>query len=273
MNKLAITILLIASHLSHGQEYDFTSSVPADFEIQDGKATLTFKIAVLGWEETHKSVAILDSYFQVSLGSITPLDKVDLEVNADIIQAPYGYEGAGVMVDIYHKGQLISKEPLFLDGGGSIGPRVEMPEIIEIPDEEEIEEEIEIDMDVEITEETMVEDLLYEEPIEKPYGEVFSVVSEMPSYPEGQEALNQYIAENLKYPSQAKRMGIEGRVYVEFVVTKTGKVVDANVLKGIGARCDEEAVRIINSLKDFIPGKQQDEAVNVRMVHPITFKI
>ena len=104
-------------------------------------------------------------------------------------------------------------------------PKVQLPEIIEVPDEEEIEEEIEVELDVEVTEETVIEDIVFQDaPEEESVDEVFTIVEDQPEFPGGMSAFFKYVSDNMVYPSQARRMGIEGRVYVQFVVDKDGKV-------------------------------------------------
>jgi len=153
-------------------------------------------------------------------------------------------------------------------------PPVQLPEIIEVPDEEEIEEEIEVDLDVEVTEETVVEDIVFEEaPEEEEVDEIFTIVEDKPSYPGGDAAMYKYLGKNINYPSQARRMGIEGRVFVQFVVNKDGSISDVKSIKGIGAGCDEEAARVIASMKNWKPGKQRGRPVKVRMVLPVFFKL
>ena len=153
-------------------------------------------------------------------------------------------------------------------------PKIQQPQIIEIPDEEEIEEEIEIDLDVEITEETEVEEIVFEEePEEEVADQVFLVVEEQAAFPGGPKAWTKFLRKNLKYPRQATRMGIEGKVFVQFVVDKDGSITEVKAIKGIGAGCDEEAVRVISSSPKWKPGKQRGRAVKVRMVLPITFKL
>ncbi|MEQ9303095.1 MAG: energy transducer TonB, partial [Marinoscillum sp.] len=121
-------------------------------------------------------------------------------------------------------------------------PKIQLPEIIEVPDEEEIEEEIEVELDVEVTEETVIEDIVFEEaPAEEEVEEVFTIVEDQPEFPGGMAAFYKYVGDNMDYPSQARRMGIEGRVYVQFVVDKAGNVTEVKAVKGIGAGCDEEA--------------------------------
>ena len=153
-------------------------------------------------------------------------------------------------------------------------PVIQQPEIIEVPDEEEIEEEIEIEIDVEITEETVIEEIVFEEaPEEEEVDEIFTIVEDQPTPPGGMAAFYKYVGTTLRYPAQARRMGIEGKVFVQFVVDKDGTLTDVQAIKGIGAGCDEEAVRVISKAKKWSPGKQRGRPVKVRMILPITFKL
>ncbi len=103
--------------------------------------------------------------------------------------------------------------------------------------------------------------------------EPFAFVEQMPSYKGGNDELLGFFAKNIRYPEIAKRAGIEGKVMVEFVVDKQGKVRNARVLKGIGAGCDEEALRVTGMMKNWIPGRQSGKPVNVKMVIPIHFRL
>lgn len=153
-------------------------------------------------------------------------------------------------------------------------PKVQQPEIIEVPDEEEIEEEIEVDLDVEITEETVIEDVVFEEaPEEEEAEEIFTIVEDQPTPVGGMAAFYKYVSDNLKYPAQARRMGIEGKVFVQFVVDKDGTLTEVQAVKGIGAGCDEEAVKVIQNAPKWTAGKQRGRPVKVRMILPITFKL
>ena len=153
-------------------------------------------------------------------------------------------------------------------------PKKIQPEIIEVPDEEEIEEDIEIDLDVEMTEETVIEEIAFEEePEEEEVEEIFTIVEDQPQPIGGMAAFYQYVNKNLKYPAQARRMGIEGKVFVQFVVDKDGSITDVKAVKGIGAGCDEAAVKVIQGAPKWKPGKQRGRPVKVRMILPITFKL
>ena len=153
-------------------------------------------------------------------------------------------------------------------------PKIQQPEIIEVPDEEEIEEEIEIDLDVEVTEETVIEAVVFEEaPEEEVADEIFTVVEQQPTPDGGMAAFYKYVSKNLKYPAQARRMGIEGKVFVQFIVDKDGSITSVQSVKGIGAGCDQEAARVIRGAPKWKPGKQRGRPVKVRMILPITFKL
>jgi TonB family protein len=104
-------------------------------------------------------------------------------------------------------------------------------------------------------------------------GEVFNVVEVEPEFPGGMEALIKYLSENIKYPEQAKKENIQGRVFVAFVVEKDGSVTDAKLLRGIGGGCDEEALRVVNAMPKWKPGMQRGVPVRVQYNIPISFKL
>lgn len=153
-------------------------------------------------------------------------------------------------------------------------PVVELPKIVEVPNEEEIKGEVESIIDVEIDESDIFEDPIFEEllPVEEP-DVIFDIVETDPSPVGGISVFYKHIAKHMKYPNQARRMGVEGKVYVQFVIDKSGKLTDVHAIKGIGAGCDEEAVRVIKNSPDWSPGKQRGRPVKVRMILPITFKL
>lgn len=100
----------------------------------------------------------------------------------------------------------------------------------------------------------------------------FLFVEEMPSPKDGKEGFMKFLAKNIRYPSPARRMNIQGRVYVEFIVSETGELSDIHVTKGIGGGCDEEAMRVIR-LSKWNAGKQRGRPVKVRMSQMIWFTI
>jgi TonB family protein len=101
--------------------------------------------------------------------------------------------------------------------------------------------------------------------------QVFFMVEEMPEFPGGEMALRQFIANNVDYPDDAQKGGIQGKVYVTFVVSKDGSVADAKIARGVNPSLDAEALRVVNSLPKWIPGKQRGEFVNVSYTVPINF--
>ena len=95
----------------------------------------------------------------------------------------------------------------------------------------------------------------------------------MPEFVGGAEAMVNYLTTNLKYPEKAKTGKIEGTVYVGFVVTKTGSVTDVKLKRGINELLDEEALRVVKAMPDWVPGEKEGVPVNVGMVLPIAFKL
>ena len=102
---------------------------------------------------------------------------------------------------------------------------------------------------------------------------VYKVVEVMPEYPGGIDALMKYLSENIKYPEIAKKESIQGRVFVNFVVEKSGKVNNVNIIRGIGGGCDEEAIRVISSMPDWKPGLENGKPVRVDYNIPIKFAL
>lgn len=101
----------------------------------------------------------------------------------------------------------------------------------------------------------------------------YFIVEEMPQFPGGQEALKNFIAENVKYPSNAEKNNIEGKVYISFVIDTDGTIVESKVVKGVENDLDQEALRVINSLPKWKPGYQKGIAVKVAYTIPISFKL
>jgi protein TonB len=145
-------------------------------------------------------------------------------------------------------------------------------EIVIVEDDEEIEE-------VEIEDTESDEDLEVIEEEEETTDEIFMVVEDMPRF-EGcsdetctQTKIMQFIAKKTKYPPIAKENNITGRVFVSFVVDKSGKVTNVKILRGVDKYLDAEAVRVVSSLPKFKPGKQRGKPVKVQYNVPISFKL
>jgi len=119
-----------------------------------------------------------------------------------------------------------------------------------------------VDDDVEIEEEEDVEEKIW-----------FNIIEDPAEFPGGDKALYNYISKNVNYPVIAQENGIQGKVYVKFVVNKQGKVSDGQVLRGVDTSLDKEALRVINSLPDFKPGKQRGKPVKVFYNAVINFQL
>ena len=102
---------------------------------------------------------------------------------------------------------------------------------------------------------------------------VFDVVEEMPQFPGGAPKLMEYLSQNIRYPKDAMEANKQGRVIVTFVVEKDGSISDAKVVKSVDPSLDEEALRVINTMPDWTPGKQNGEPVNTKYTVPITFRL
>ena len=100
-----------------------------------------------------------------------------------------------------------------------------------------------------------------------------NVSDEMPQFPKGDKELLKYFSDNIKYPAKAKQNTVQGTVYINFIVSRKGKVLFPYVVRGIGSGCDEEALRIIRNMPAWIPGKQKGKPVLVRYNLPVRFKI
>ncbi len=156
-------------------------------------------------------------------------------------------------------------------------PELKNVTIIEIEDVSEIEDELEISFDIEMTEnmsiDALPEALDIDEDEEEVSDEIFLIVEQQPSPKGGISTFYKYINSNLRYPSQAQRMGVQGRVFVQFVIEKDGSISQVEVIRGIDSSCNQEAIRVISGAPDWQPGKQRGKPVRVKMVIPISFKL
>jgi periplasmic protein TonB len=157
-------------------------------------------------------------------------------------------------------------------------PQLTQPQVVEVSNETEIEEEIKINMDIETHMDEQIAEVApiaapqIEEEKEDPH-QVFIVVEETAAPIGGMEKFYEFVREKLKYPAPAKRMDIEGKVFVQFIVEKDGSITDVQSIKGIGGGCDEEAVRVVTAAPKWKPAKQRGKPVRQRMILPITFKL
>ncbi len=159
-----------------------------------------------------------------------------------------------------------------------IEPEVEEPEqvieeLVVVEDDTEVEN---IDMNSEADENTrtntniITTEVVVEEEVEPI---AFAVVEDKPIFPGGDAALMKFIGDNTKYPEIAKENGIQGRVFIQFVIDKSGRVTRVQIAKGVDPYLDAEAKRVVAMLPNWSPGKQRGKAVPVTFVVPINFKL
>lgn len=152
------------------------------------------------------------------------------------------------------------------------------PKIIEVSNDELVKTEMKIDFNIEVNEQTRVADLVYQPgPVAEPEPEetdkIFAVVEQVAVPQGGLQSFYKALASNLRYPSAARHTGVEGRVFVEFIVNKDGSLSDFRIAKGIGAGCDEEAIRIIQDGPKWNAARQRGKPVRQRMVLPVFFML
>jgi protein TonB len=158
-------------------------------------------------------------------------------------------------------------------------------QIVVVKDDVELEEELQIESTETDEEEAIeIEDVAVEEEEEEVFN--FQVVESQPVFPGCekeptkqakymcfQKSIMRHVKKNFKYPEIAKEMGIQGRVIVQFVIAKDGKIKDAKVLRGVDKNLDKEALRIVSKIPSMSPAKQRGKAVPVSFMLPITFKL
>ena len=165
-------------------------------------------------------------------------------------------------LEIVEDEEIIEEEPEIIDTEVEEDTEVEIPDVVI----EEIEEEGE----EEIIEEEVVEEEEPEEP------EIFTIVEQMPEFKGGQAEMFKFIGKNVKYPPMARENGIEGTVFVSFVVNEDGSITNAQVRRGLaggGAGCDAEALRVVKMMPKWTAGKQRGKPVKVSFTLPIKFKL
>ena len=156
------------------------------------------------------------------------------------------------------------------------------PQPVEVPKQttqlEIVQDDVEVE-DIEINAEVDQQEVIEEyvpvevEEEEVQEQEIFQIVEEMPAYPGGEQKLMEFISKGIKYPQIARETGIQGRVFVGFVIEPDGSVSNVKVLRGIGGGCDEEAMRVVKSMPKWKPGKQRGKAVRVSYMLPVNFKL
>lgn len=155
-------------------------------------------------------------------------------------------------------------------------PPPEPPKVTEVlnivEDDVEIEDELEIE-DTEADQDTEVEIVEIEDEEEEDEAQVFVIVENMPEFPGGTLELRKYINQHVVYPEIAKENGIQGRVFVQFVVNKKGEVEQVKIVRGVDPSLDKESLRVIKNLPKWKPGEQRGKKVRVSFTVPINFQL
>ena len=150
------------------------------------------------------------------------------------------------------------------------------PQVIEqltiVDDNVELDEEFEFES-TEANDATIIDAVPVIEDDDSGESEVFVIVEDMPEFPGGELALRKWISNNVKYPVIAAENGIQGKVYVTFVVDKDGSISNARVARGVDPSLDQEALRVVNNLPKWKPGKQRGKPVRVSYTVPINFQL
>jgi len=195
----------------------------------------------------------------------------------------YGFEATKKVAQIDSLGsmsdQAVEEEIIPITRQDQVPPPPPPPppkvvDILNIVDDDmEIEDELEIE-DTEADDKTAITAVMQvasEKEEEAEDAAVFFIVEEMPDFPGGQLALRKFIASAIKYPVIAQENGIQGKVFVNFVVAKDGTVTNAKIFRGVDPSLDKEALRVVNSLPKWKPGKQGGKPVRVSYTVPINF--
>lgn len=271
------------------------SAIPAPFD----------KYLVFNFEEPERI------YWDLKDVSKDTLKVYALGSKRDTIIAEYVIKGNKIILDYEEKNQTFSivkldYRELILGFGGKNDAEPDFkiyfhskkPSYMNFPSEEEIEEVYEIDAveaveeaaEAEAVEETKKEnpkepipiiedDIEVEELVEKPNVEAeipddekkFIIIEEQPEFPGGEKAMNQFIKDNLKYPNEDNENELRGTVYLNFVVEKDGSITNIKVLRSLGNGYDEEAIRIVNAMPKWKPGKHRGELTRAYFILPISF--
>lgn len=155
-----------------------------------------------------------------------------------------------------------------------VPPKVVKEEVVEeIPTIEEIKQHEVAAVEIEGPTEVVFEEPVAEVVVEEEEDKIFTVVEQQPEFEGGYAAMMAFIKKNMRYPASARRMGIDGTVYVSFVVSKDGTISEVKTIRGISADCDKEAMRVVSMMPPWKPGRQNGKPVFVRFVLPIKFQL
>lgn len=110
-------------------------------------------------------------------------------------------------------------------------------------------------------------------PMEESTPPIFEIAEVMPEYPGGQEAMFKFLSSSIVYPTEMVDAGVQGKVFVEFIVRQDGSITDARVLRGVAGPLDQEAIRVVRTMPKWMPGRQNGKPVDCRYRLPIAFHL
>ncbi len=187
---------------------------------------------------------------------------VDVEINLGLVDQEMEVEEE--IIPITRQDEIKPPDP---------PPAPQVTDILNIVDDD-----VELDDDLEILDTEMQQDFEIDYAQMTDYGdedreegEIFIIVEEMPEFPGGQQALTEYLASSIRYPVIAQENGIQGRVYIQFVVNQDGAVTNATILRGVDPSLDREALRVVEAMPKWKPGRQRNRPVRVSYTVPINF--
>ncbi len=169
---------------------------------------------------------------------------------------------------------LTVDQTLYLPPSTVQPPPVKEIKIIPVDNDEDIKTELSVTIDLSNIQINQEPTFVYVAPPDEVPDELpFYAIEEQPYFEGGMKAFYQYIGKNLNYPRLAVRNRVEGKVFVSFIIDTDGSITDVEILKGIGAGCDEEAIKVLKNAPRWYPGKQRGKAVRVRMRIPVIFQL
>ncbi len=196
--------------------------------------------------------------------------------------ALYGFEATNKVAQVDSlgsmSGQTVEEEIIPITRQDQVPPPPPPPPpkvvdmLVIVDDNTEIKDELQIE-DTEADAKTAITAVMQVSTVkeEEEDAPVFFIVEEMPEFPGGALALRNFIAQSVKYPVIAQENGIQGKVFVNFVVAKDGTITNAKIFRGVDPSLDKEALRVVNSLPKWKPGKQGGKPVRVSYTVPINF--
>lgn len=234
------------------------------------QASLSFGVAALAISLSF-AYPIIKSWFDKAE------EEAEIKIKAKRI-INYSELSAPPPIDL-EKEEVVLKAPPKMKVVKFLPPKVkkdeEVEEVTEMPTMEEMEHTQIGTFDQDGVDSIIVDnsELITLPPEPEPEPEPYSFVQIMPEYPGGPQKLMTYLAQEIKYPSTAKEVGLEGTVFIQFVVEKDGSITGAKIVRGVHFTLDDEALRVIKSMPDWVPGEQNGEKARVIFTVPIRFSL